>query len=450
MRKGLSKKEKRELKKKDRGFVDWMKISDHFFTCLPKWISEMDDPRNPSYIVYTQEDLVFMALAKNACHVESMRQMDEKFNEENCIQTLRILSGDDSLEEMPHRDTLNYYLKKLSPKCLADLRKKMVKSLLERKTFADCKLLGKYWRIIIDGTDIAHFYDNTKYEHLIHQTQKDGDGNPIDIYSIKILEAKLVLTPKIIISIDSEFVENMDPEATKQDCELAASKRLLARIKNDYPHLPVCLQGDAMFATEGLMQLCESYHWKYIFTMKEGRQPRIWEDYGLLAENDDVHTVKIKNGEPGTATYYNNMERITDKECIIHMYTFKPDEPRGETTGFSWLTNIELTDRNISTMIVAGRGRWKIENEGFNNQKNGMYEIEHLNCWDYNAIKNHYLLVQITDIINQLYLAWNPLVEEIHQSIKNTSSLLLESFRRHTITDEDVIYIRARTSVYLE
>ena len=101
-------------------------------------------------------------------------------------------------------------------------------------------------------------------------------------------------------------------------------------------------------------------------------------------------------------------------------------------------------------MTVAGRGRWKIENEGFNSQKNGIYDIEHLNSRNSNAMKNHYLLTQITDMIMQIYLSWNPCIKELGQSIKNTSSRLRESFRRHSVTDEDVSYIKRYTTVYLE
>ena len=104
----------------------------------------------------------------------------------------------------------------------------------------------------------------------------------------------------------------------------------------------------------------------------------------------------------------------------------------------------------MGEMTEAGRGRWKIENEGFNNQKNGIYDIEHLNSKNSNAMKNHYLITQISDIVMQLYLAWSPLVNKINQSIKNTSSRLLESFRRQPVTDEDVLYIQRYTTVYLE
>ena len=147
------------------------------------------------------------------------------------------------------------------------------------------------------------------------------------------------------------------------------------------------------------------------------------------------------------------MEESAGKKEEANMYSYRYETEEGGTKElheFQWITNIELTRKNLEEMIEAGRGRWKIENEGFNNQKNGIYEIEHLNSRNSNAMKNHYLITQIADIIMQLYLSFSPLRREIGQSIKNTSSRLLESFRRQTVTDEDVSYITRYTTVYLE
>ena len=135
---------------------------------------------------------------------------------------------------------------------------------------------------------------------------------------------------------------------------------------------------------------------------------------------------------------------------IRYEYEVKDKEGNKQTVCFQWVTNLELTKRNLEEMIFAGRGRWKIENEGFNNQKNGIYRIEHLNSKNSNAMKNHYLLTQISDILMQLYLVWNPYIKELKQTIKNTSSGLLESFRGLTVTDEDVSYTLRYTTVYLE
>lgn len=131
-------------------------------------------------------------------------------------------------------------------------------------------------------------------------------------------------------------------------------------------------------------------------------------------------------------------------------YEMKDKKGKQQAISFQWISSLEVTKRNIEEMIFAGRGRWKIENEGFNNQKNGLYRIEHLNSKNSNAMKNHYLITQISDILMQLYLAWNPYIKKLKQTKKNTSSWLLESFRRQTITKEDVSYIFRYTTVYLE
>ena len=148
------------------------------------------------------------------------------------------------------------------------------------------------------------------------------------------------------------------------------------------------------------------------------------------------------------------MEEIAGKEEVMNVFEYKYEKEdkngKKQDISFQWISNIEITKRNLEELILAGRGRWKIENEGFNNQKNGMYRIEHLNSKNSNAMKNHYLLTQIADILMQLYIAWNPYISELKQSIKNTSSRLLESFRTLKITNEDVSHILRYTTIYLK
>ena len=132
----------------------------------------------------------------------------------------------------------------------------------------------------------------------------------------------------------------------------------------------------------------------------------------------------------------------------LSMY-MKEKRKRKKEIRFQWVSNLELTKGNLEEMIHAGRDRWKIENEGFNNQQTGLYRMEHLNSKNSQAMKNHYLLTQISDILMQPYLAWNPYIKELKQGKKNTSSGLLESFRRQTVTEEDVSYIFRYTTIYL-
>jgi hypothetical protein len=448
----IRKKLKREKKKQDKGIVDLMMIMNHFFKHLREWIEEMTDPRHSSYITYTQSDLVYMGLLKNMCGVKSMYEMESQFNEETCIDTLRIISGDSCLTEMPHSDTLNYYLERLSPECLHELRKKMIKNLIRMKSFGRARLLGKYWRIILDGTGLFYFKEK-HCDNCLVKTVVTEDGKKVKTYYHKVLEAKLVLGEKIIISIDTEFIENESETVSKQDCEITAAKRLMERLAKDYPRLPVCIQGDNLYAVESIMKICKNKNWHYIFTHKDSRQKLLGESYEWIKQGGGATVVMNICGEKGTGEFANHVDETAGKEETANIFGYAYEvekDGKKQTISFSWLTDIELTKKNLEEMIIAGRGRWKIENEGFNSQKNGIYDIEHLNSRNTNAMKNHYLLTQVADIIMQLYLAWNPLRKEIKQTIKNTSSRLLESFRRQTVTDEDVSYTERYTTVYLE
>lgn len=440
---------KRKKKEKDRGIVDLMMVMHHFFRELPAWIEEMKDPRHPSYITYKQSDLFYMGLLKNLCGVKTMHAMEEQFNEKNCIETLRILSENQKLKEMPHSDTLNYYLERLSPSCLSQLRKKLVKHLIRMKSFQRGKLLGEYWRIILDGTGLFYFKEK-HCDNCLVETAIQENGTKVKRYYHKVVEAKLVLSDQIVISLDTEFIENEKEDVSKQDCEIEAGKRLLKRLAKDYPRLPICIQGDNLYEAEPIMKICRRKGWKYVFTHKASRQKLLDESYEWIRKGNGSIQVKRIGKEKGDGEYINHVEETAGKEETANLfcYTYKREEK--ETVTFRWLTNIELTEKNLEEMVGAARGRWKIENEGFNNQKNGIYDIGHLNSRNSKAMKNHYLLTQVSDIIMQIYLVWNPLRKEIRQSIKNTSSRLLESFRRQTVTDEDVLYIQRYTTVYLE
>lgn len=114
---------------------------------------------------------------------------------------------------------------------------------------------------------------------------------------------------------------------------------------------------------------------------------------------------------------------------------------------FTFITDLTITEKNAEKVLFAGRSRWKIENQGFNNQKNIKNNIEHLCCKDYNAMKNHYLLDQIADILRQLFECGYGLIRSLKASIKEISSRILESFRRELITIEDIIKLNKRIQI---
>ncbi|MDD3140543.1 MAG: hypothetical protein PHX08_16455 [Lachnospiraceae bacterium] len=97
-----------------------------------------------------------------------------------------------------------------------------------------------------------------------------------------------MLSNDVVISIGTEFIENENEDVSKQDCELNAAKRLLEKLKKEYPRLPIVIQGDALYATEPFMRLCrEKYHWDYLFTQKDTRQKKPDEGFEWIKLGDD-------------------------------------------------------------------------------------------------------------------------------------------------------------------
>ncbi len=66
------------------------------------------------------------------------------------------------------------------------------------------------------------------------------------------------------------------------------------------------------------------------------------------------------------------------------------------------LSRRRVDDKNVRRLAQGGRDRWIIENQGFNTQKNGGYELEHAFSESNAATKCFYVLMQIGHTFNQL------------------------------------------------
>ena len=448
----LTRTKKKILREKDKGIIDFVKMQNHFFPNLIEELGNVYDPRKENYTDYTSEELLYQIILKNACTIETMRQMTEWFGDANCASNLGKLIGR-KIENIAHYDTINNFLERLEINELNNIKVGMVKRLIRNKSFNQARMRDNQWIVILDGTGLYHFREK-HCENCLVKEITDKEGNKKKVYYHNVLEAKIIIAENIVISIGTEFIENESEDVDKQDCEINASKRLLKRIKEEFPKLKICILGDSLYAVESIIDICKDSGWNYLLRCKEGRQKNLIMDYRYVLESGEYGEKKnILAEEKGTAKYVNHVEEITGKDFTANIFEYEYEQiskrtNKKNTVKFQWITDIELTNKNIEEMVKCGRKRWKIENEGFNTQKNILYKIEHINSKNPNAMKNHYLLTQITDILMQLYLAGTKVIKELKQTIKNTSSRLLETFRRATVTGEDVSYIKKYTTVH--
>ena len=290
--------------------------------------------------------------------------------------------------------------------------------------------------VAIDGTGHLVY----KHRHCPHCLTKTKKGKVIYYYH-NVLEAKIITENGLALSIETEFIENTTG-STKQDCELKAFYRLAKRLKKKFPQAKICLLLDSLYAADSVFEILDGYSWKHIITFKEGSMPNTYSEYHALRNLQQQNRAEIKGGN-----VIQNFSWVTGISyrgpCFdILQCDESKVSSKGETknTKFVWITNLGVDCINFSKIAKGGRLRWKIENEGFNTQKNGGYNLEHPYSKDERAMKNYYLLLQIAHTISQLIEKGllKDKIEKVFGSIANVFFKLLEELRTKFLCQYDL------------
>ncbi len=428
----MNRKEKRKIKKEINIFEDVVNIIKQYFPQLTQKLEELTDVRHQSYVEYKMSVITVTRLLGLLCGIKSMRETTEKFNTEETITNISKLL-EIELEELPHYDTINNVFEKIDIKQLRNIQKYMVNRLIRSKMFDKYRYKGKYFQIVIDGTGITSFKER-HCKHCLKKTYNKGEENEYSIYYHYVLEAKLVVGD-IVISIDSEFVENEDENVEKQDCEIRAFYRMAERIKAEYPKLPILISGDALYCVEPVVKICKKNKWEYIIRLKEER---------LKLLGEEIDGLEKAEKEEKEIRYWNNIkygEVEFQKEANVLKYY---DNRKGKITEFMWVTSLKITEGNKEEIVHYGRQRWKIENEGFNIQKNGTFDIGHIYSKNYNAMKAHYFFIQFAHTIRQLLEKGLKYIAEIKMSIKEVSAAITQTLTQNltNLTEHKKIQLR--------
>ena len=281
----MNRREKRKIKKEIEIFSDVVKIVKQYFPGLSKKLNELTDTRHQSYVEYQMSVITITRLLGLLCGIKSMRETTEKLDTEETIKNIgNILEIE--LEEIPHYDTINKVFEKINIEELRKIQKYIVNRLIRSKMFDKYRFKGKYFQIVIDGTNMMKF-KKRHCKHCLKRVHNEGKENEYRIYYHYVLEAKLVVGD-IVISLDSEFVENEDENVGKQDCEIKAFYRMAKRIKKEYPKLPIMITGDALYACEPVIKRCKENKWEYIIRLKKDRLK------ALRRRNRRIRTVRGK------------------------------------------------------------------------------------------------------------------------------------------------------------
>ena len=401
----LNSKDRRRLLKDKNLLKEILKIINKYLPHLSPLFDKLTDKRNKSYITYKIKTIVMTRLFALICGITTMTEINSSFNKEDAIKNLSSICNQ-KLKEIPDWQTIQDVIETLDIKEIENIRKYIVKALIRSKMFDKYRHNGAF-QLLVDATGVSSHDYNLNGNCIIKKSK-----NGVIKYYKQVLEAKIVVG-KIVISLDTEWIENedMQTEKKKQDCEINAFKRIVVRIKKNYPKIKFIITGDALYATTPMINICKENKWHYIFNLKQDRLKQVWEDF--------QDNVSFKN-ETSKADYKLSCGiRFKGNTFNALSYT---EKQKGKDVTFNYITDLNVNNHKIEYIVAMGRRRWKIENEGFNEQKNGTFCISHLCSRNENALKIHYYFIQFAHVIRQLLEYGSILLRDMRLTTKKEVS----------------------------
>jgi hypothetical protein len=235
----------------------------HFFPTWNAWLDRLPDSRVQEACVYSTRFLAWWGIALYLLQLGSRRQLDYELRDGGA-QVLTNLNrlAETAQETLPVHDTLDHFLGHVKLSGWERLRTQLVQRLLRRKALDAARLLGLPV-LLIDATGLLCFHRRHCPHCLVQRHAKQT------LYLHHVLEAKLLGPAGVVVSLDSEFIENADAgplagrsaDEVKQDCELKALDRLLRRIKKVYPQLRFVLSLDNLYACGPAFALAQELKW---------------------------------------------------------------------------------------------------------------------------------------------------------------------------------------------
>ncbi len=186
------------------------------------------------------------------------------------------------------------------------------------------------------------------------------------------------------------------------------------------------------------MQICEDNRWRYMIVLQDDDLINIQRSFKVAWAFDKANHKRVLTGQQLEIVqeyrWANSLEYLDSENHTHYPNVLECVETKPSGAGkHMWLTNFPITFNNADTLANGGgRLRWKIENEGFNVQKNGGFNMEHPYSQGENAGKIFYFLLQMAYLIFQL-MAKGSLFRKAFPkgvgSLKNISFRLLEAWR---------------------
>lgn len=365
--------------------------ADTLYRVMRENFDKIDDHRHHLGKVKTSiSDALMCGLAVFALKFPSLLKFEEAARDEEQQTNLKALFG---VESFPSDQGLRDILDKIDPENLRANFDRVFLDLQRSKKLEKFQFIDGKYLIALDG---SNYFASSKIRcnHCI--VKKAGKKD--ESYYHQVLAGSIVHPESsVVVPLFPEPIMTTDGES-KQDCEINAATRWILSFRRNHPKLNAIILQDALTSTGPYIRLLKQNNLSFILGAKPGKHKYLFDTFTLnqkhnLTQKHEVVYItgdKVKKRVTHSFEYLNELElNCSNSDLKVNFLNFEEkteyvnpmDDKKGIGTKikkFSWISDIKITKENIYSIMRAGRGRWKIENETFKTLKEeSTYNIEH-------------------------------------------------------------------------
>ena len=319
----------------------------------------MEDVATGAFSVFFTQSSSFLA------HQTAMAETKSKNN----AQTLF------GIQDIPTDNHIRDLLDAVPPQRVFPMFERIIAALDELGHLQAFHAVNDQLLIALDGTQ----YHSSNTIHCDNCTVKHHKNGKTS-YSHTVVTPVIVSpTQKRIFPLAPEFITPQDGHQ-KQDCETAAAKRWIDQHGERYRERQVTLLGDDLYSRQPLCEHVIAAGLNFIFVCKPQSHTTLteWLD-GLDVETLTIVRRKGKRRETDTYRFAQQLPiRDGEKALKVNWCELITTDPDGKVLYHNaFVSNHAISADNVADMVLAGRARWKVENENNNTLKTQGYHLTH-------------------------------------------------------------------------
>lgn len=346
--------------------------ADALFATMLSGFKKVKDNR-PGNVQHSLADALMSGFAMFSIKDPSLLAFDERRFAEP--QNLKSIYG---MSTIPCDTSMREILDLVDPDTLRPLFKDAFRPLQRGKVLEKMVFMEDGYLLNLDGT--GYFSSNKLYsDACLEKRSRSGEIT----YHLQAVGAAVVHPGfREVIPLCPEIIRKQDG-ATKMDCERNAIKRMLGKLRKDHPHMKFIVNEDSLASNAPHIKDLEEHDLRYILGVKKGDHKFLFEFVNQAVEKGEAIELVIPDEKDEDICHcfrvvYSAPLNKSNQDVRVTFVEYWEDNPKKKKQlRFSWITDLDITEKNVYQFMRGARARWKIENETFNTLKNQGYQFGH-------------------------------------------------------------------------